>query len=61
VKHSEVAASYQRHRKGTLKKVCAQVKHLKPAETTELRRYLSDKVVVVQVQNLEKGQVAKYW
>ena len=45
----------------TLKGVCAQVKHLKPAETTELRGYLPDKIVVAQVQNLEKGQVAKYW
>jgi hypothetical protein len=62
VKHCEVAASYQqRHRNCALKRVCAQVKHLKPAETTNFRRYLPDEVVVVQIQDLEKGQVAKNW
>jgi hypothetical protein len=55
VKHGEVAASYyQRQRNVSLERVCAQVKHPKPAETTKLRRYQPDEVVVMQVQNLEK-------
>jgi hypothetical protein len=37
-----------------LEKICAQVQTLEPAEMTELRRYLPNKLVVAKVQFLEK-------
>jgi hypothetical protein len=53
-KNCEIRALSQSNRNASLEMICAQVQHLKPDETTELRRYFSNKLVIAKVQFLEK-------
>jgi hypothetical protein len=53
-KNCEIRALYQSNRNASLEMICAQVQHLKPEKTTDLRRYLPSKLVIAKVQLLEK-------